>query len=212
MALSVEATSKQAFLVPNAVLVVRPGDGIDANAVFDEICRQYPDNRVEQNANGDVLIMAPTGGESSDQNAEIIMQLRLWANENQLGRVFESNILFLLPDGSKRGPDAAWVSAEKLRQLTRQQRQQFLPVAPDFVIELRSPGDRFPDLRQKMIDWRSNGVELGWLIDPKHQRLFIYRSGTEGVEEVDRPHFISAEGRVQGFVLKLDPIWKGLEL
>jgi Uma2 family endonuclease len=201
-------------LVPDvdAVVIIRPGDRCDPDLLFEQVRSNYPDLRIEQNASGDVLIMPPTGGESSEQNAEIVMQLNLWAKKDGRGRVFESNCLYILPDQSKMSPDASWVSAEKLRQLSGKERRKFLRLTPEFVIELKSDSDQLAELQRKMLDWRRNGVPLGWLINPDDRQVFIYRQTESQPEMLSNPQTVLGEGPVAGFALEMKDIWEGLSL
>lgn len=193
-------------------LIISPADGQDAEAMFRKVCAEYPKNwKVEQGANGDIHIMPPQGTESSDRCSEINYQLRAWAKHDRRGRVLDSNALVVLPDGSKLGPDAAWVSRERLRQMSRQERAEFLRVVPEFVIELKSPSDRLSTLQQKMQDWTRNGVELGWLIDPYKQRVYIYTAALGHPRVLESPASVAAEGSVAGFVLEMQEIWRGLD-
>jgi len=192
------------------VLVIRPGDNVDAELLFQEACREHSTGKLEQEANGDILVMAPTGGESSDRNSEISMQLRVWAKKDGRGRAFESNALFIFPDRSKRSPDASWVREDKLLKLSRRDRREFLRLVPDFVIELMSPSDQFKEAQRKMAEYRRNGVELGWLIRPDEREVLIYR-GT-GEQTLSNPERVAGEGLMTGFVLEMADIWKGLDL
>jgi Uma2 family endonuclease len=137
------------------------------------------------------------------------MQLGFWAASNGRGKTFDSSVQFMLPDGSGLSPDAAWVSDESLRRLTRQQRTEFLVLAPEFIVEVRSPSDRLSRVKQKMENWIANGVQLAWLIDADRETIHIYRPRQapeirRGVTE------IAGEGPVAGFTLQLRSIWKGL--
>jgi Uma2 family endonuclease len=173
-------------------------------------CSCLPDNlRAEREPNGDIIIMPPAGGESSNRNLHIIVELGLWARRDGRGRGFDSNTNFVLPNGAARGPDAAWISKTRLASLTSQQKRRFIPICPDFVVELKSPSDRLPRLKTKMEEWIENGAELGWLIDPDTRTVYIYRPGAKP-EELKDADSIGGEGPVAGFVLDLGPIWAGL--
>ncbi len=82
---------------------------------------------------------------------------------------------------------------------------QFLPLCPDFVIELRSPSDALTDLRHKMQEYLENGLQLGWLIDPQNQCVEIYRP-QQAVEWLPSPGELSGESVLPGFVLTLEGI------
>ncbi len=193
----------------DTVVVIRPGDSVDTDRLFEEACRKNPHGKIEQDANGDIIIMPPMGGESSGQSADIVYYLQVWARQKKEGQVFESNALFILPDGSKRGPDVSWVRYDKLRKVPLGERRRFPKVVPDFVIEVLSPSDRYKDAQQKMVEYRKNGVGLGWLINPKKREVMIYREN--GVEVLEDPDEVHGEGLLAGFVLKMPEIWKGLD-
>jgi len=191
---------------PPVVLHTRPAFDMDEEQFF-EFCQINRDWRIERTAEGDLEIMPPTGYETSDRNSEINMQLRLWAKRDGTGKVSDSSGGFVLPNGAMRSPDASWVRRERLANLTTEQKQRFLPLCPDFVIELRSPTDSLALLRSKMQEYLENGARLGWLLDPESKRAYVYRPGRE-VERLDGPTELSGEAVLPGFVLDLRPIWE----
>ena len=173
---------------------------------FFQLCQDNRDLRFERNSNGDILIMPPTGGETSNRNIEISYQVQAWSRQSKLGIAFDSSAGFTLPNKADRSPDASWIPLEKWNNLTPQQRQKFLPLCPDFVIELRSPSDSFKTLQNKMKEYLENGTKLGWLINPKAKQVEIYRQGKE-VEILDNPTTLSGEDVLPDFVLDLELIW-----
>jgi Uma2 family endonuclease len=136
-------------------------------------------------------------------------QLLNWADEDGRGQTFDSSAQFLLPDGSALSPDAAWVSNRSLRGLTREERQKFLRLTPEFVLEVRSPSDRLAPAKAKMERWIANGAQLAWLIDGDAETVYIYRPN-QPVETRRGIRQLAGEGPVRGFVLKLASIWTGL--
>ena len=169
------------------------------------LAQQNPELRIERSSTGDLIIMPSAGGGSSNRNARITQQLLNWSDQNAAGEVFDSSGGFILPDSSMRSPDAAWVRKERLAELTKVAWEKFLPLCPDFVIELRSPTDSLTALQTKMDTYIHHGAELGWLIDPQEKRVHIYTE--QGVEMVVVPEQVSAEPFLDGFVLDLRPIW-----
>jgi Uma2 family endonuclease len=192
-------------------LTIRPLKGEDTDELFDRVCSEFENTRIEQDAQGSVFIKAPNGGESSHRNLQIGAPLAMWTHRDGSGRAFDSSALFLLPGGAKRGPDASWVSHDRLNTLSIGERRKFLRIVPEFVIELRSPSDRMTDLKEKMEEWRDNGVQLGWLIDPDAQVVLVYRQGAKGSQRLERASSIQGEGSVAGFTLDLLPVWQGLQ-
>jgi Uma2 family endonuclease len=173
---------------------------------FFQLCQDNRDLRLERNDKGDLIIMPPTGGTTGNSNAGITAQLWLWNNHYKLGQVFDSSTGFKLPNGADRSPDAAWIPLEKWQALTPQQRERFLPLSPDFVIELMSPSDDLETTRKKMQEYLENGTRLGWLLNRKIRQVEIYRQGRE-VEILDNPSSLSGEDILPEFVLDFASIW-----
>ena len=192
--------------VESASLLLRlPPDLHLSDDQFYEFCRLNRELRIERTAQGGLVIMAPAGWDTSDKNAEITMQLRLWAKQDGTGRTCDSSGGFALPNGATRSPDASWVRHDRLVALTAEERAKFLPLCPDFVIELRSPSDGLSALQDKMHEYMENGAQLGWLIDPLAGQVFVYRPGAP-VERLEAPDGISADPVLPGFRLELAEI------
>ena len=136
--------------------------------------------------------------------------LQAWAKKDGRGRAFDSNTEFLLPNGAAFAPDGAWVERERLALLSKEQKRKFLPLCPDFVIELMSPSDRLKDVQSKMSEWMENGAHLAWLIDPDNLTVYVYRRGHENAEKLVGVRMVEGEGPVAGFRLQLEDIWAGL--
>ncbi len=173
---------------------------------FWQLCQDNQDFQFERTATGEIIIMPPTGGNTGKRNVKLITQLDLWNSQTRLGEVFDSNTGFTLPNGADRSPDASWVSRERWEALTPEQQEKFIPLCPDFLVELMSPSDRLEKTRQKMQEYQENGARLGWLINRKQQQIEIYRLN-QGVEILDYPNEISGEDVLPGFVLDLTTIW-----
>ena len=187
------------------VLRVRPALELSADEFF-AFCRQNRDLRIEQTKEGDWIVMSPTGFETGSRNNEISRQLGNWARHDGTGIAVDSSTGFVLPDGAKRSPDAAWVRRERLASLTPEQKRKFLPLAPDFAAELRSPSDSLPPIQEKMAGYIENGTRLGWLIDMQQQQVFIYRPDRQ-VEVLDAPDALVGDPELPGFTLDLTTIW-----
>jgi Uma2 family endonuclease len=173
---------------------------------FEKLCQDNPERSLELTANGELVVMPPVGGESGNSESELGGELFVWNRQTRLGKTFSSSTVFVLPNGAERSPDAAWVELSRWEALTPEQRKKFPPLAPDFVIELRSATDRLPPLREKMEEYRANGVRLGLLIDPKKKQVEIYRPGQEPFV-LESPTFIDCSEVMPGFILSLSEIW-----
>jgi Uma2 family endonuclease len=174
---------------------------------FEQVCEANPDRSFELTAAGILVEMPPVGVESGNRESEIGADLAIWNRQTKLGKVFSSSTIFTLPNGSKRSPDAAWVELSRWEAVSREERKKFARLVPDFVIELRSETDKLPKLQEKMVEYRDNGVQLGWLINPHQQQVEIYRLGHEEVEVLSAPMTLSGEDVLPGFTLDLSPIW-----
>jgi len=173
---------------------------------FYKLCQENENLRFERNINGELIIMSPTGGETSKSNANLVIQLGLWNEQTQLGEVFDSNGGFILPNGAVRSPDVSWVEKSRYSALTSAEKEKFLPLCPDFVIELLSPTDNLKNTQVKMLEYLDNGCLLGWLINRKNQQVEIYRP-TQTVEILESPATISGENVLPGFILNFQKIW-----
>ncbi|QSV73510.1 MAG: Uma2 family endonuclease [Aphanizomenon flos-aquae KM1D3_PB] len=170
---------------------------------FYQLCQKNSDLKFERTSTGELIIMPPVGGESGNREAEFIIDLGIWNRQTGLGYTFSSSTIFKLPNGSDRSPDAAWIKKERWEALTPEQKRKFPPIAPDFVIELRSATDDLKTLRQKMQEYMDAGVQMGWLINPQQQQIEIYRLGKD-VELRDLPTELLGEEILPGFSLSLD--------
>ena len=173
---------------------------------FKKIATANRDLRLEKNAQGQLIIMPPTGGSTGKKNFYLAGQLFVWNESSQLGVAFDSSTAFHLPNGANRSPDVAWIRKEKWEQLTPDQQDDFAPICPDFVIELRSKTDSLKPLREKMQEYIQNGLTLGWLIDPKGKTVEIYRRNRE-VEILQHPISLSGEDILPNFVMDLQKVF-----
>jgi Uma2 family endonuclease len=205
--LTVAALQQQFFYdgrMDTITLDVKPIELTDEQ--FFKLCQANRDLRFERSADGELIIMAPVTGMSGYRNGRLTQQLFNWVDTNELGVGFDSSTGFKLPNGADRSPDASWVQLERWNALTEEQKDSFIPLAPDFAVELRSKTDLLKTLQTKMQEYIENGVRLGWLIDPKNRHVEIYRS-SQDVEILESPISLSGEDVLPGFVLSLAPLW-----
>lgn len=165
-----------------------------------------PELRMERTAEGELIVMPPTGSEGGSFNLELSTDLAIWNRQTLLGIAFDSSTGFRLPNGAIRSPDSSWVTKSRWDALTPEQRQGFAPICPDFVLELVSVSDDIEELRTKMQEYINNGCRLGWLIDPRTRQVEIYRHN-QPVEVLQAPDYISGEDVLPGFILNLQLIF-----
>jgi Uma2 family endonuclease len=174
---------------------------------FFQFCQLNRDVRIERNAEGSIAVMTPAGGETGARGLLLAAALYRWAEEDGTGVAFDSSTGFDLPNGAVRAPDAAWVLRSRLARLSPEDKERFLPLCPDFVIELLSPSDSRAAAQRKMEEYRANGARLGWLIDPARRQVAIYRAGG-GLEQRTEPDVVTGETVLPGFSLDLAAVWK----
>ncbi|MFL6213568.1 MAG: Uma2 family endonuclease [Blastocatellia bacterium] len=173
---------------------------------FYEFCRLNEEWQIEMSSDGELIIMAPTGAEGGRRNFKLTTFFGNWVEADGTGIGFDSSTMFTLPNGAKRSPDAAWIRKSRWDQLTADEKEEFSPICPDFVIELRSRTDRLKRLQVKMEEYIANGAQLGWLIDPLEKKVYVYRPGA-AVEILDNPETVSGEPLLAGFNLPVAELW-----
>jgi Uma2 family endonuclease len=191
-----------------AKLILNPEQRV-SDEEFWQYCVANPDVRLERTAEGEIVIVPPAGGEGSYRSGLAYLELGQWWTINRRGKLFDCSAAFRLPNGAILSPDAAWVSDERLAALSKKQRRKFLPLCPEFVIEVMSPSDRLAPAKAKMEEWIANGVQLGWLIDGDKQTVYVYQPGQPAEKRIGIAR-LAGTGPVAGFVLELDRIWAGL--
>jgi Uma2 family endonuclease len=173
---------------------------------FFEFCQINSELRIERNKSGELLIMPPTGGTTGNRSGSVFGELYIWARQDGTGMCFDSSTGFKLSMGDK-SPDASWIKLERWNALSPEQQDKFAPICPDFVVELRSASDNLKPLQEKMQEYmREPGVQLGWLIDCKNPRVYIYRPGLPE-ECLENPATVSGDPVLPGFVLNMSKIW-----
>ena len=173
---------------------------------FFEFCQLNSGWRIERTSAGDLIIMAPTGGERGRRNFTLTQLFGRWAEEDGSGIGFASSTGFTLPNGAKRSPDLAWIRRDRWEALTEEEREEFPPLCPDFVVELRSCSDALASLQAKMEEYMEHGARLGWLIDPQERTVYIYRPQSEA-QRLDNPTTVSGEPLLPGFCLEVRRLW-----
>jgi Uma2 family endonuclease len=190
------------------LLHIRPVLHMDDDQFF-KFCRLNKDLQIERNAEGDIIIMPPEGGSSGCGNADLVYFFQDWSRRDGTGQVFGPSTGFNLPNGATRSPDVSWVRRDRLNALSDDAWQKFLPLCPDFVLELRSPSDALRTLQKKMSEYISNGARLGWLLDPFRKEVHIHRPA-QAPELLSDPEKLSGESVLPGFVLHLPDLWAAM--
>jgi len=182
----------------------RPGDWISEED-FGRLCSEASDLRLERTAEGMLIMMSPANSGAGRRNAKLTAALTLWTERDGRGEAFDSSAGFTLPNGAIRSPDTSWIEKTRWNALTPAQQEEYAPICPDFIVELRSKSDPTKETRAKMKEYREQGARLGWLIDPLTQTVEIYRPG-QPVETLQQPTELAGEDVLPGFMLGLRSI------
>ena len=173
---------------------------------LETLSRDNPDARLEIDIHGNLIFMSPTGGETGDRNGELFFQIKLWNKQSKLGKVFDSSTGFKLSNDAVRSPDVSWVKIEKWNVLSKEQKRKYLPLDPDFVLELMSPTDVLGQVQNKMREYINCGVRLGWLINPDDRQVEIYRQG-KSKKILDNPLTLKGEDIMPSLIVDLSEIF-----
>ena len=197
------ATVAESAEPPGAIRLRLDALGIDFQADdfptrFIDFCEENDDYEMEVNEAGELVILPMVGFRGNRQETGMNVHVGIWQMENGGVNVSQTS-RFLLPTGAIRGPDAAWITQERYDAATDEERETVFPGAPDFVVEIRSRWDNLRPLQRKMQIWMDGGARLGWLIDPRNRRVYIYRAGQGEPEMLENPEFLDGEDVLPGF-------------
>jgi Uma2 family endonuclease len=172
---------------------------------FWDFCSQNGKLQIELVRKNEIKITFPRGFSYSQRSMEILLQLGKWEKEFETSQIFNHLIGYALPNGLILSPSFSWIEKERFNNLTEEQKEKLIHLCPDFVIELRS-SEKLEYLQNKMCEYIENGARLGWLIDPKNKKVYVYRANGE-VEILDNPETVSGANVLQNFELDLTEIW-----
>ena len=170
---------------------------------FFEFCQQNKNLQFEKTKEGRIIVMSPTGSETGNRNTQVLVELEIMNRQNKSGKVFDSSTGFKLPNGATRSPDASWVGISRWNVLTKEEKKKFAPLCPDFMVELMSESDDLKESQEKMSEWMENGCQLGWLINPEKEEVYIYcpKQKPELITDFDKK--LAGEKILPGFELDL---------
>jgi len=151
---------------------------------------------------GEIVVMSPSGYESDEVATRFTIKLGAWVDEKKLGRVTGSSAGFTLPNANTRAPDVSFVLAQRLRRAPR----GFAELAPDLMVEVKSPEDSLTKLRQKIADFLSQGTRVGILIHPEQKWVEIHRS-SEPVVTLRDGDVLTVPDLLPGWEVKITDLW-----
>jgi Uma2 family endonuclease len=171
-----------------------------------EELERFPGDARYELIEGELRPMSPTGDAHGYTSNRLSYFVNAHVYENDLGECFAAETGFIVardPD-TVLAPDFAFVAGERLPEHAL---PGFLPLAPDLVLETRSPGDTKREVEEKAARWLQAGVRLVWELDPKTRRLTVYRPGSEpqtlGIDDI-----LSGEEVLPGFSLPIRRLFR----
>jgi Uma2 family endonuclease len=181
---------------------------------FEAVCQANPNAVIELDASGQLIQITPTGGETGARNSTLLILLGLAIRSVATPlKLFDSSTGFRLPDGSVLSPDASLVRLDRWQALTPQERRGFVPLCPDLVVELASPGDEgsrgLAALRRKMAIYQANGAQLGWLLIPEQRAVEVWPASGNGEPAcLEGATQLDAGALFPGLQIELREIWE----
>ncbi len=162
---------------------------------------QMPDHRLEL-VQGEIIVMSPSGYNSDEVAANVVINLGGWVKPRKLGRVTASSAGFSLPNQDMRSPDVSFVKAERLRISP----ENFAPLAPDIAVEVKSPTDSLDKLRAKLDSFLEQGTTVGILIHPQQKWVEVRRHNQEPIF-LKGADILTVPDVLPGWELPLEEIW-----
>ena len=193
------------FAPPPGILRLNlAGLGIDHRAPdfpdkFCAFCEQNDLYEMEVSADGELIILPMVGARESRYQLTLNYFLGKWHMAHG-GIGLSQSARFQLPSKEIRGADATWMTREHFDTLSPEQKESIAEITPDFVAEIRFQRDSLRRLQDKMRNWMAAGARLGWLIDTRNRRVYVYRAGQPEPELLDDPEALHGEDVLPGFV------------
>lgn len=172
---------------------------------FYHFCLDNRNLKFERDAQSNIIVMSNTGGKTGYYNHEVNVELGIWNRISKAGICFDSSTAFKLPNLAVRSPDAAWIQNERWNALSNKEKEQFPPLCPDFIIEIKSSSDSLPNLKDKMKEWMANGCKLAWLINPEEKLTYCYFDNQEYTLSFEEK--LSGQSILNGFEIQLKDIF-----
>ena len=177
------------------------------DAEFYQFCLDNRNLKFERDAESNIIVMSNTGGKTGYYNHEINLEIGIWNRKYKMGICFDSSTAFKLPNNAVRSPDAAWVKNERWMSLTDKEKEQFPPLCPDFIVEIKSASDVLTSLKNKMNEWIANGTRLAWLVNPEEKLTYVF-TADGGVSTVSFEEIVTGESVLEDFKIILSSIFK----
>ena len=177
------------------------------DAEFYQFCLDNRNLKFERDAESNIIVMSNTGGKTGYYNHEINLEIGIWNRKYKMGICFDSSTAFKLPNNAVRSPDAAWVKNERWMSLTDKEKEQFPPLCPDFIVEIKSASDVLTSLKNKMNEWIANGTRLAWLVNPEEKLTYIFTKDGSA-RTVSFEQRLTGEYVLEGLEITLSSVFK----
>ncbi len=139
-----------------------------------QFCMENPVFKIERNRKGEFLINPLAGGINSICSGNLFYGIQKWNRISSTGITLVSSLSYILPDNSLKSPGVSWISKGKWNNIPSKELEQFPRLCPEVVAEIVPYFNSIPSVESKMESWIQNGVLLGWLVDPKTKKVWVY--------------------------------------
>jgi Uma2 family endonuclease len=155
---------------------------------------------------GEIIELMPTGHIHGYIEILIAALLFNFVRKHNLGRVIggEAGIYTHRNPDTIRAVDVAFISNKRMSQANY---SGFLDVAPELIVEIMSPSDRWTDIQEKLVEYFNIGVALVWLVDPQLEQVHVSRSLDE-TTRLTAEHDLTAPDLLPGFSVPLAEIFE----
>jgi Uma2 family endonuclease len=155
---------------------------------------------------GRIVRMNPIGRSHAYVAANLSMALNQFVRHRKLGEVLVGEIGIFIqrkPDRI-RAADVVFVSKERLAQTTA---SGYLNTAPELVVEIISPTDRWQTVRDKLEEYFAIGVHRVWIVEPDNRDVLVYSTSTE-MRKFGEGDMLTGEGVLDGFTLPVAELFE----
>lgn len=168
---------------------------------LEKLQSNYSDWRMEL-VDGEIIIVSPSGYESEEVGSRLLTFMNSWVIPRKVGRVTGSKAGFILPNSDTRAPDVSFVQAQRLRRSPR----SFAELAPDLIVEVKSPSDHIEKLEAKIESFLALGTRVGILINPENRTVRVYRSN-QAVQTLVDGDTLTVSDLLPGWQVSVADLW-----
>jgi len=130
--------------------------------------------------NGERREIPPMGTLAGTLASVLAHYLNAFGIERKLGLAVSEVLFCLRPGQSSRRPDVAFVSYSRWPlTLPPVDDPSEFDFAPNLAVEVVSPSNTATEIEDKIKEYFDAGVDLVWVIHPRHRRIYVHESASQ---------------------------------